>query len=266
MTIKCRHLFLILLVCLPSLAWMQEKETVEVELSNYNYTRLLWPLPAKISLNETGETEKVDPCEITYKIEASPSDYVRQMLNTYLLEVFKCKTIKNGSLVMHIVVKNPNQMVAEQQGHEKYSLTLRVYRRWELVADYYVGFLRALETFSQLLEKKGDHYVVNHMPLSVDDNPNFLWRGLMLDSSRHFMSVDSIKHQIDALMYSKMNVLHWHIIDEDSFPMDVETRPELSQYGKLSGTYSKAEIKSIINYAKVRGVRVVVEIDSPAHT
>lgn len=88
----------------------------------------------------------------------------------------------------------------------------------------------------------------------------------MIDSSRHFLSTKAIKHTIDALMYNKMSVLHWHITDEDSFPMVVENRPELADYGKFSGTYTRAEIKSIINYAKIRGVRVIPEFDTPAHT
>lgn len=62
----------------------------------------------------------------------------------------------------------------------------------------------------------------------------------MIDSSRHFLPVDAIKHTIDGLMYNKMSVLHWHITDEDSFPMVVASRPELSEYGKFSGTYSQA--------------------------
>lgn len=88
----------------------------------------------------------------------------------------------------------------------------------------------------------------------------------MIDSSRHFLTVNEILHQIDALMFSKLSILHWHIIDEDSFPMEVPTRPELSNYGKLSGSYSQTDIKNILEYARLRGVRVVVEIDSPAHT
>lgn len=64
----------------------------------------------------------------------------------------------------------------------------------------------------------------------------------MIDSSRHFLPIKSIKRTIDALMFNKMSVLHWHITDEDSFPMIVTSRPELSEYGKFSGTYSKGEI------------------------
>lgn len=63
--------------------------------------------------------------------------------------------------------------------------------------------------------------MVNGRPILIDDKPDYVWRGLMLDSSRHFLSIDAIKHTIDALMYNKMSVLHWHITDEDSFPMVV---------------------------------------------
>ena len=71
---------------------------------------------------------------------------------------------------------------------------------------------------------------------------------------------------IDGLMFNKMNILHWHIIDEDSFPLEVKTQPELSQYGSVGGTYSETDVKALIQYAKTRGVRLIPEIDTPAHT
>ncbi len=88
----------------------------------------------------------------------------------------------------------------------------------------------------------------------------------MIDSSRHFLPLTSIKKSIDGLFYNKMNILHWHIIDEDSSPFIIPAVPELSKYGKVSGTYSNVQIKEVIEYAKIRGIRVVVEIDTPAHT
>ena len=68
------------------------------------------------------------------------------------------------------------------------------------------------------------------------------------------------------MMYSKLNVLHWHIVDEDSFNMYVPEAPELSDSGKIGGVYSPTDIKTVIAYAKIRGIRVVPEIDTPAHT
>jgi hexosaminidase len=88
----------------------------------------------------------------------------------------------------------------------------------------------------------------------------------MIDTSRHFLPVSAIKHAIDGMMYSKLNVLHWHITDEDAFPLYVPTLPELSESGSIGGVYSEVDVKSIITYAKARGIRVIPEIDTPAHT
>lgn len=79
----------------------------------------------------------------------------------------------------------------------------------------------------------------------------------MLDTSRHFFPLDSILHLIDGLLYNKMSILHWHIIDEDSFPMEVPNRMDLSDAGRVGGTYSREDLLTVINYAKVRGVRVI---------
>lgn len=92
----------------------------------------------------------------------------------------------------------------------------------------------------------------------IDDKPEFKWRGLMIDSSRHFLPIPLIKKTVDGLLFNKMNVLHWHIIDQDSFPLEVPTVPELNEYGQVGGSYSISQVKEVIEYARVRGVRVVV--------
>ena len=68
------------------------------------------------------------------------------------------------------------------------------------------------------------------------------------------------------MLYSKLNVLHWHIVDEDAFPIYIPTVPELSQSGSVGGVYNENDVKGIIAYAKTRGIRVIPEIDTPAHT
>jgi hexosaminidase len=75
-----------------------------------------------------------------------------------------------------------------------------------------------------------------------------------------------MKKMIDGLMFNKMNVLHWHILDEDSFPMEIKSQPELSSYGAVGGIYTENDVKTLIQYAKTRGVRLIPEIDTPAHT
>ena len=84
------------------------------------------------------------------------------------------------------------------------------------------GFIE--QTLEECLQDDGS-YVVRGIPITIADQPQYLWRGLMIDSSRHFLPVSTIKKAIDGMLYNKLNVLHWHIVDEDSFPMFVPELP-----------------------------------------
>jgi hexosaminidase len=66
---------------------------------------------------------------------------------------------------------------------------------------------------------------VKGVPIVIEDAPEFKWRGLMIDSSRHFLPLSLIKKTIDGLLFNKMNILHWHIIDQDSFPLEIPSVP-----------------------------------------
>jgi hexosaminidase len=63
------------------------------------------------------------------------------------------------------------------------------------------------------------------LPISVSDEPEFSYRGVMIDTARHFLPFHMILETVDAMMYNKMNVLHWHITDEDSFPLILDSHP-----------------------------------------
>ncbi len=139
-----------------------------------------------------------------------------------------------------------------------------------LKANTYVGFVRALETFMQSVRCPRHTYKdcnITGLPLNIKDYPFLLYRGLMIDTSRHFLPVNIIYETIDALMYNKMNVLHWHIVDEDSFPLVLDSHPEIAQYAAFSPeeTYTAKQAREIVEYAKRRGVRVVPELDTPGH-
>lgn len=230
-------------------------------------TSLLWPKPANFSMDNAAETFTISPCEIKYVVESPGQVFVEELLNLYLVDVFGCTKLEPGKLVMNIVVKSGDQFIATDLKHEKYSISLKDTKKWLLSADYFVGFLRGLETFSQLFERSStDAWEIKGIPITIEDGPQFLWRGLMIDTSRHFLPISTIKRAIDGMLFSKLNVLHWHITDEDSFPMFVPTVPELSQYGSLNGVYTEVDLKTIIAYGRARGVRVVPEIDTPAHS
>uniref|UniRef100_A0A4W3JIR2 Beta-hexosaminidase n=1 Tax=Callorhinchus milii TaxID=7868 RepID=A0A4W3JIR2_CALMI len=125
-----------------------------------------------------------------------------------------------------------------------------------------------LETFSQLVyEDDYDTHLINKT--DIIDFPRFTHRGILIDSSRHYLPVEVILQTLDAMSFNKFNVLHWHIVDDQSFPYQSITFPELSQQGAyhpVTHIYTASDVKEIIEYARLRGVRVIPEFDTPGHT
>ncbi|KAL6909976.1 hypothetical protein ACP4OV_001234 [Aristida adscensionis] len=138
----------------------------------------------------------------------------------------------------------------------------------QIEAQTVFGALHALETFSQLCSFGFDSRLIelHSAPWSILDMPRFPYRGLLIDTSRHYLPVPVIKSVIDSMTYSKLNVLHWHIVDEQSFPIEIPSYPEL-----WDGAYSHSErytmddAMDIVQYAEKRGVNVLAEIDVPGH-
>src|SRR5207248_504331 len=131
------------------------------------------------------------------------------------------------------------------------------------------GCLRALETFSQLITPRLSTttvFYIPYTPFTCKDSPRFAHRGLLIDSSRHFLPIDVVKLVIDALSYDKFNTLHWHLTDSQSWPVVSEFYPNVTN-GAYSPTdiYTKSDLLSIVSYARYRGIRVVPEFDSPSH-
>ncbi|XP_005185491.1 chitooligosaccharidolytic beta-N-acetylglucosaminidase [Musca domestica] len=138
----------------------------------------------------------------------------------------------------------------------------------KITAQNYFGARHAFETLSQLIVYDDIRREMQMLAkASIEDGPAFKWRGLLLDTSRNFYSTKAIKRTLDAMAMVKLNTFHWHITDSHSFPLEVKARPELYKLGAYSPrkVYTHQDIEDIVEYGRVRGIRVMPEFDAPAH-
>mmetsp|Transcript_20397 Transcript_20397/g.57386 ORF Transcript_20397/g.57386 Transcript_20397/m.57386 type:complete len:549 (+) Transcript_20397:3-1649(+) len=134
-----------------------------------------------------------------------------------------------------------------------------------ITAGSVYGALYGAETFAQLVDADGFFAAAS---VVVRDEPQYKWRGLLIDSGRRFFPVPLVKNLLDTMSYVKMNVLHLHASDNCRFAIESKLYPQLtaSLTGDRGGFYTQADIKEIIAYAKQRGIRVVPEFDIPGHS
>lgn len=154
----------------------------------------------------------------------------------------------------------PVQKLGEDESYELEVTTAHA----RLTASNPLGALRGMETFLQLVEAGRDSF--SAPAVRIADRPRFPWRGLMLDVSRHWMPVAVVRRNIDAMAAVKMNVLHWHLSDDQGFRVECKRYPKLYEMGSDGHYYTQQQIRDVIDYARERGIRVVPEFDMPGHT
>lgn len=139
------------------------------------------------------------------------------------------------------------------------------------------GISRGFQTLKQLLyqyqDKENNSFSLPE--LTIKDAPAFQHRGMLLDVCRHFFDKEVIKKYIDLLAYYKMNVLHWHLTEDQGWRIEIDKYPLLTEIGawrtdsagnKYGGYYSKEEIKEIVSYAEERQITIIPEIELPGHS
>lgn len=138
------------------------------------------------------------------------------------------------------------------------------------------GVFYAINTFKQIMLLSEQKNGVIQLPnLRVFDSPKFSHRGLLLDCSRHFFSVETVKKYIDLLAFYKMNVLHWHLTEDQGWRIQIDKYPKLTEVGawrtekdgsRYGSFYTKEEIREVVAFAAARGVTVIPEIELPGHS
>ncbi len=127
-----------------------------------------------------------------------------------------------------------------------------------------LGAMHALQTFLQLVAITPDGF--SAPVVTIDDEPRFPWRGLMIDVSRHFQPLDVIERNLDGMEAVKMNVFHWHLSEDQGFRAESKIYPLLTGKGSNGLFYTQAQMREVVEYARERGIRVVPEFDMPCHT
>ena len=145
---------------------------------------------------------------------------------------------------------------------ETYTLIVRP-DKIKITAPTELGVLHAIESLLQLFETNGEQYFFHEV--RIEDAPRFPWRGLMLDVCRHFLPMEVIKRNIDAMTAVKLNVLHLHLSEDQGFRVESKIYPQLHLQGSDGDYFTQAQMQEIIVYASDRGIRVIPEFDMPGH-
>ena len=225
------------------------------------------PLPAK-----------AEPAEGSLKIDASFriafAGYREPRLDHAGLRLERQIQRQTGLVILHaskgagpatLEVSTDHESKAVQELGEDESYTLDVSSSGaKLHAVNPLGTLHGLQTFLQLIAITPDGFSVP--AVHIEDRPRFPWRGLLIDSGRHFIPLDVIKRNLGGMEAVKMNVLHWHLSDNQGFRTESRKFPKLHEQGSDGLFYTQEEVRDVVEYARDRGIRVVPEFDMPGHS
>ncbi|XP_053614144.1 probable beta-hexosaminidase fdl isoform X2 [Plodia interpunctella] len=245
----------------------------------------LWPQPtgsASLAINAV----PVSPDLMTLQISASPSHAVfnhlndafklfindlRQLGDPKYTEVKRTDIGTTRQMIIRVAVNGSADPRLRLNTDESYKLVIKPTRtslEVDITAHSFCGARHGYETLSQLIWF--DPYAGSLLALeaaTVDDAPKFNFRGLLLDTARNYFPVGEIKRTIDAMAACKLNTFHWHVSDSQSFPLKLDSVPQLAQHGAYGpgAIYTMDEVRDIVRHARLRGIRVLMEVDAPAH-
>jgi hexosaminidase len=228
----------------------------------------LMPMPANVQL-KTGQL--VIDASFTVGISGHTDLQLQHAIERFLDSLrrqtgmppldMKVTDATQPKLVVHS--EHASKTVQELGEDESYSLEISPAGA-KLDAATTLGIMRGLETFLQLVQTTSDGFAVP--AIAIQDQPRFLWRGLMIDVGRHFIPLDVLKRNLDGMAAVKLNVFHWHLSENQGFRIESKKFPKLQEMGSDGLYYTQDEVRDLIAYAWDRGIRVVPEFDMPGHS
>ncbi|HEY9283562.1 MAG TPA: family 20 glycosylhydrolase, partial [Pyrinomonadaceae bacterium] len=264
-TLKCAlALALLLFTLTPNFSAQEARPTAAIQAAQHN----LMPVPASVQILRARmkllstfnvAVQGHSDARLLAGIERAVSRLERRTGMEFARGLAEAPAA--ASLVIQCRGAGPN--VPELGQDESYALEVSDKQAFVNSATV-VGALRGLETFLQLVTADGGGYFVPEA--RVSDRPRFPWRGLLIDVARHWQPVEAVKRNLDAMAAVKLNVLHWHLTEDQGFRVESKVFPRLHQLGSDGNFYTQDEVRDVLAYAAARGIRVVPEFDVPGHT
>jgi hexosaminidase len=227
----------------------------------------LMPLPAGAQ-SETGSLGVDSSFSVAFtghtepRLERAGERFLRQLARQTGLPL-ALTPAKTGKATLVIQADHASKEIQEVGEDESYVLEVTATGA-KLTAPTPLGAMHGLQTFLQLVDVSPDGFAAP--AVTIHDQPRFPWRGLMIDSARHFIPLDVVRRNIDGMEAVKMNVFHWHLSENQGFRVESKKFPKLHELGSANLYYTQDEIRDLIAYARDRGIRVVPEFDMPGHS
>lgn len=230
-------------------------------------TRLM-PLPATV-VARTGQLDLRPTFSYAFSNGSSPrltraaERLVTRIEQRTGIQMALAPVTGSATLVLSVPADEAPEAVPQPNMDESYTLDVEP-DHIVLAAKSSIGALRGMETLLQMVAASGSGYAIP--AAHIEDAPRFAWRGLMIDAGRHFEPVPVLLRTLDAMASVKLNVLHWHLSEDQGFRIESKVYPLLQQKGSNGEFYTQDEVRQVIAYASDRGIRVVPEFDVPGHT
>jgi hexosaminidase len=229
----------------------------------------LMPVPASLQYGGPSARVPVTPTMtvalkgvVDDRLKAAAFRMMRRLEGRTGFTLTRDLTSDAAAATLVIEASGPGKTIPAIDEDESYGLSVSG-PQIRILAPTVVGAMRGMETLLQLLA--GDRQSFFIPAVTIQDTPRFRWRGLLIDVGRHFEPVEVIKRELDGMAAVKLNVLHWHLSEDQGFRVESRRFPKLHQLGSDGLYYTQDQIREIVEYARMRGIRVVPEFDMPGH-